>query len=83
VQRSEAWTTWCQVREEFGTDEQAESLMRLDERRDRIFNEMMATPLVTLDDAAVLGWAARLCALSEYWSNRRKTLIGNRSWFAA
>jgi hypothetical protein len=48
------WKTLCEVYEELGTTEVIELTYKLDSRRDDIFERMMARPIPTLSDAALL-----------------------------
>jgi hypothetical protein len=52
------WKTFCEVRKELSTDDVIELTHTLNGRRDEVFERMMARPIHTLSDAALLFRAA-------------------------
>jgi hypothetical protein len=54
------WKTSCEVYKELGTHDTNELIYKLDGRRDAVFERMMALPIHTLSDAALLYSSALL-----------------------
>jgi hypothetical protein len=73
------WKTFCEVYAELGTTEVIELTYKLDSRRDEVFERMIARPISTLSDAALLFSAAVLVGAidGELWTEPLRDLDWN------